>query len=385
MQPAILFQNGAGTVYLIDLPTSIQIGQNALSTLKSSLPLESPYLSTEPKGASRDAATAAIPLSERLYHESVQERISVALAKIRSHLQATDQGSFWCYPRRALITHTAPALSDSDSSSAAPVILSTTEVRTYFSSLRDLGGSVVRNLQSITAIVAVTNHGDFVIPPRSTFILASLKQGLPAFMSAREDVFHESPDFELILMDPPWSNRSVRHSGAYRTQENQIQDPFDEAARIIKRLCAPQGWVAVWITNKSAIRAMVLETLQAMDFCLQEEWVWIKTTIHGEPVTQLDGVWRRPYEILLLFQRGVSSKNTKRRIIAAVPDVHSRKPCLKVLLEELLPPNYRALELFARSLTAGWWSWGDEVLKFQHESQWADSHHSQISVTTRSV
>ncbi|KIW63718.1 hypothetical protein PV04_08701 [Phialophora macrospora] len=366
MQPTILFQNEAGTVYLIDLPTSIQNGQNGHCTLKSSGPLETPYPSTEPKGASRDAATAAISLSERLYHDSVQERISLALAEIRNHLNATEQGGFWCYPCRALITHAAPALSNSDSSSAVPVILSTTELRTHFSSLRDLRGNVVCNLRSATAVVAVTNQGDFVIPQRSTFILASLKQGSPAF-------FLESPEFELILMDPPWSNRSVRHSGAYRTQENQVQDPFNEALRIVKRSCAPQGWVAVWITNKSSIRAMVLATLQAMDLCLQEEWIWIKTTIQGEPVTQLDGLWRRPYEILLLFQRGVSSRDTKRRIIAAVPDVHSRKPCLKVLLEELLPPDYRALELFARSLTAGWWSWGDEVLKFQHESQWVDS------------
>ncbi|OCT44458.1 MT-A70/Methyltransferase [Cladophialophora carrionii] len=371
MQPTILSQNEAGTVYLVDLPTSIQNGQDALHALKSSEPLESPYPSTEPKGANRVAALAAISLNERSYHESVQESISRALAEIRTRLHATGQGGIWCYARRALITHAAPELSNSNSPSAAPVILSTTELRTQFSSFRDFSGSVVCNLRSAAAVVAVTSHGDFVIPPRSTFILASLEQGLSALLLAREYFLRDCPDFDLILMDPPWSNRSVRHAGAYRTQENQVQDPFDEALRIVKRLCAPQGWIAVWITNKSSIRAMVLETLQAMDLRLQEEWIWIKTTIHGEPVTQLDGVWRRPYEMLLLFQRGASSENTKRRIIAAVPDVHSRKPCLKMLLQELLPPEYRALELFARSLTAGWWSWGDEVLKFQHESQWA--------------
>ncbi|EXJ55251.1 hypothetical protein A1O7_08177 [Cladophialophora yegresii CBS 114405] len=373
MQPTILFQNEAGTVYLIDLPTSIQNGQDTVYTLKSSEPLEFPYLSTEPKGAKRHAALAALSLKERSYHASVQERISLALAEIRSHLQATGQGGIWCYPPHALITNAAPELSNSNYSPGPPVILSTTELRTHFSSLRDLAGNVVCNLRSAAAIVTVTSHGEFVIPPRSTFILASLEQGLPAFVLAREGFFRECPGFELILMDPPWSNRSVRHSGAYRTQENQVQDPFDEALRIFMRVCAPQGWLAVWITNKSSIRAMVLQTLETMDLHLQEEWIWIKTTIHGEPVTQLDGVWRRPYEILLLFQKGVSPKRMKRRIIAGVPDVHSRKPCLKMLLQELLPPDYRALELFARSLTAGWWSWGDEVLRFQHESQWADS------------
>ncbi len=56
--------------------------------------------------------------------------------------------------------------------------------------------------------------------------------------------------------------------------------------------------------------------------------------------------------------------------LSAVPDVHSRKPNLRQLFDEILPPGYAALEVFARNLTAGWWSWGDDVLHFQHTSHW---------------
>lgn len=112
---------------------------------------------------------------------------------------------------------------------------------------------------------------------------------------------------------------------------------------------------------------------------LEEEWIWIKTTVHGEPATELDSLWRKPYEVLLLGRApadalGVAehAENPKRRVIAAVPDLHSRKPCLKGFVEEYVPDphNYRALEVFARYLVAGWWSWGDEVFKYNWEGYW---------------
>ncbi len=36
------------------------------------------------------------------------------------------------------------------------------------------------------------------------------------------------------------------------------------------------------------------------------------------------------------------------------------------------PSDYQALEIFARNLTAGWWSCGDEVLKFNWEGCWTE-------------
>ncbi|KAJ9613383.1 hypothetical protein H2200_003325 [Cladophialophora chaetospira] len=377
MQQAILFRNEAGTIILFDVPASIQDGQDSTTTLRSWRALESPYPSTEPKGTKRETAMANISPNDHSYHESIQQHISRALNEIQEHLHAKDPGTSWCHPRHALITDTVVPIGIGGSSSTTPVVLSTTELRTSFPSLRDLEGSVVCNIESSMKIINITTVGAFFIPPRSTFILASLEQGLPALLSSQANFSLQTRRLDLILVDPPWSNRSVRHSGAYQTQENQGVDPFEQALHIMDMFGAPQGLAAIWITNKTSIRTQVLERLQFLGFFLHEEWMWIKTTSHGEPVTQLDGIWRRPYEILLLFRKNVHPVNAKRRVIAAVPDVHSRKPCLKELLEELLPPDYSALELFARSLTAGWWSWGDEVLKFQHESYWDDCERSQ--------
>jgi hypothetical protein len=63
----------------------------------------------------------------------------------------------------------------------------------------------------------------------------------------------------------------------------------------------------------------------------------------------------------------------KRRVIAAVPDIHSRKPCLKTLLEPYLVDSndYSALEVFSRYLVSKWMSWGNEVLKYNWDGYWA--------------
>lgn len=381
MSRALIYSNDAKTVILLDVPASLECGQQVPYVLKSSIALENPYPSTEPKGPKRDAAIEAIPINERTYHTSVQQDISSGLVQIRNYVYG--QSGAWCHARRALISQTdsiRPSrieLKDSlrpvsidASSTVVPVILSNTELRNKFPSSQSLQGTIVCNPRAEASVVEVKELGDFIVPPGSTFILGTLQQELPAFL-ALSHVSVIPKTFDLILMDPPWSNRSVRNASAYRTSEGQVEDPFQQAVHVMKDRLAPQGLVAIWITNKASIRSHVLHTLQALGLFLLEEWVWIKITARGLPVSQLDGVWRRPYEMLLLFRKGQSLKDSQRRVLAAVPDLHSRKPCLKFLLEDLLPTKYNAMELFARSLTAGWWSWGDEVLKFQHESQWA--------------
>ncbi|EXJ94325.1 hypothetical protein A1O1_02719 [Capronia coronata CBS 617.96] len=385
MPGSVIYSNQARTTILVDIPASIESGQRIPYRLKSAAALDDPYPSTEPRGSKRETALGAIPLHDRTYHESVQKDISSALTEIQDHLRGQGSPSYWCHGRHALLPNSERVLqamplapfrsspgSTGDLSLLAPVILSTTETQTRFSSIDCLRGVAVCNpSRDRTAVVETGDAGEFLIPAHALFVLASLEGGMAGFHSARQMLLPPPQQFHLIVMDPPWSNRSARRSGVYRTSEHQETDPFPEAMRIVKECLASRGWLAVWITNKVSVRKDVIDAVGLLNLHLHEEWVWIKTTARGVPVTVLDGVWRRPYEILLLFQEDRVCKVPRRRVIAAVPDVHSRKPSLKALLDELLPGEYHALELFARSLTAGWWSWGDEVLKFQHESQWS--------------
>lgn len=196
--------------------------------------------------------------------------------------------------------------------------------------------------------------------------------------SERSRFLKEAPMFDLIIMDPPWPNRSVRRKrGSYHTA-NDLDEIRSTLSLIpIASHLTPGGLVAVWITNK----ASVLELLTSPRGLFAEwgleligEWTWLKVTTAGEPTVDVNSTWRKPWERLLIARkRGAETRLSSRsRVIISVPDLHSRKPNLRPLFEDILPPGYRGLEIFARNLTAGWWSWGDEVLKFQQPEHWVE-------------
>ena len=150
-----------------------------------------------------------------------------------------------------------------------------------------------------------------------------------------------------------------------------------------------ESLAAIWITNAEKSRRAAYEALLGTGFDICEEWIWIKTTAGGQPVSLLEALWRKPYEILVIGRKkqtstdnrsesdllGIDPASIHRRVIAAVPDLHSRKPNLKVVFERLFfaSNSYSALEVFARNLTAGWWACGNEVLKFNSHDCWTKS------------
>jgi N6-adenosine-specific RNA methylase IME4 len=224
----------------------------------------------------------------------------------------------------------------------------------------------------------------FTIPPRSTFFLSDSTHSNAFRTSFREltDEYTLPRHFDLVLLDPPWPNRSAKRKGAY---QSYFSMPYIK--RMLLRMdldiyMEHNALVGVWITNKEALREHVLGPgglFETWNIGLIEEWIWIKTTTKGEPMFDIDTVLRKPYEILLLGRAAPNSWTTmthataiKRKVIAAVPDIHSRKPCLKELLESYMPDptDYSALEVFSRYLVSGWSSWGNEVLKYNWDHYW---------------
>ena len=359
-------------VVVLDLPRSIECAQSSPLQLRSATPPAEPYQSTEPKGRKLTEVLTGIDLAHWKQQREVGYAIGNALRQVKASLGLTNLP--WHHPRflkspsssteeadlnRGLDEITSP---DHLQISPPPIVLSSTESQNAFQGISDLQDAVVCNPGLRTCIEVGGNL--YHIPPKSTFILSTIVRGQQAF---NEIAGH----FDIILMDPPWSNRSVRRTQHYSTDESQPQSVFLSTLPILRDHLTARGIIAIWITNRQAVEDLVLSTMDTLGLHLQQEWVWAKITSQGEPVTDLDGVWRKPYEKVLLF--GHVEQAPSRRIILAVPDLHSRKPSLKCMFDELLPEGYQALELFARSLTARWWSWGDQVLHFQNASEWGSS------------
>ncbi|CBX92335.1 hypothetical protein IAQ61_006272 [Plenodomus lingam] len=224
----------------------------------------------------------------------------------------------------------------------------------------------------------------FTIPPHSTFFLSDSTHSDAFRTSFRRltDEYNLPRHFDLVLVDPPWPNRSAKRKGAYE-QVGGI--PFLKKMLLkmdMDTYLEHNGLVGLWITNKESLRRHVLGPgglFERWNVGLIEEWIWIKTTRQGEAMFDIDNGMRKPYEVLLLGRAAPNSWTrirhaavVRRRVIAAVPDVHSRKPCLKGLLEGfgLVSGEYSALEVFARYVVEGWMAWGNEAIKFNWEHYW---------------
>ncbi|CCU74347.1 unnamed protein product [Blumeria hordei] len=366
MEPCILYENESSTLFVIDIPTSIERVQgfhySTQSRLLSVEPLQRPYPSTEPSSSKKRSKFAEVPLQDLLLQKHLE--LAVCELKARSEIK-------WCLDRETrqqIETNIEEAKADG------------TKAGDFYSPLSNQAIGTVQN-SGCTILFLENYHATstriswagnyFRLPPRSTALLGPLSETIDTFVK-------QAPIFNLITIDPPWPNRSARRKADY-----QISYGLSEIKTLLLTIplaahCVDDGIVAVWVTNKPAFRSLLLSLFDHWGLSLAEEWVWLKITAQGEPMCKLTGLWRKPYEVLLIGCKNVASKKclqVKRRVILGVPDLHSRKPNMNQILEKsfgLKPGEYNGLEIFARNLSAGWWGWGNDILKFQDEKYWVD-------------
>ena len=434
----ILYQNTARTLTLLDIPTSIAHAQGTIDhscndQIYASPPLPMPYPSTEPKTekAKHNVLRKNPPADANA--DSLEALLRQGLREVAEHWHSKDN---WCLPRKVpplaserpskkrkvdddvdqvfspeeiksvhastavppaskvgsakehgiLSSITEPGLKIPDSEISVrtinePLILSSESTPKAYTcpSIQIIINKLVRNPYPSPLSLQCSGF-NYRIPPNAKFLLSKINEPTaPAFSIAALTMYpsHSASagpgQFDFILLDPPWDNRSVRRSASYTTMHDS--DPMAVLRAMLGQHIAPGALVACWITNRPSIRDTALEAFQAWNVQLTEEWAWLKTTVDGLPVNQIGGLWRKPYEVLLLGRKNSDENqgpdsDVRRRVIVAVPDLHSRKPHLKTLIKPFLPTTYRALEVFARNLTAEWWSWGDEVLKHNWDGHW---------------
>ncbi|KAK7502171.1 hypothetical protein BaRGS_00006535, partial [Batillaria attramentaria] len=180
--------------------------------------------------------------------------------------------------------------------------------------------------------------------------------------------------YDLIVLDPPWENKSVKRKKSYdMVGETALQQlPIPKLAR-------PGSLVALWVTNNDRLEEFAMEELfPAWRLHPVAKWHWLKVTQTGDMVTSLSEGHKRPFEVLLLGRVDSQQDSEQSRqknassgaavkdppqslVIISVPcSLHSKKVPLSEVLSPYLPENPRCLELFARNLWPGWTSWGRE-------------------------
>jgi N6-adenosine-specific RNA methylase IME4 len=370
MASCILYQNPDSTVILIDVPGSIEVAQGAVSQrLLSSKPMEHPFPSVEPKSEKARANIGTLSIEELL----LQKHIQLSL----DHLRGEWRGE-WCLPRQVKSVEAEnegsgrkrkrTAVKDKNTNVPTPpetpqaVATEAQEERFFRSSTAE-----------VTNISVGSDRNIVRIPSNSTVLCGDLNATIDIFQS-------HAPKFDLIILDPPWPNRSARRKKSYEISYGNHEIKALLSSLPLADHLTEDAFIGIWVTNKPAFRDMVLGEgglFEGWGAQLVEEWIWLKVTSAGEPISELASMWRKPYEILLVGRReAFPESDVKRRVLVGVPDLHSRKPNLKSIFEQVMKKEkYEALEIFARNLTSGWWAWGNEVLKFQSDECWIEADH----------
>lgn len=328
-RPSILFQSDDTSVVLLDIPRSLEEsqvlpGQLPTRRIYSDPPPAEPFPTPEPKdgGAARGAAAA---------HSWPQQCAAAQVADLM----------------------TAAVLQDA-----------LRQLADHYSGPFHLPRLAAPETQAASALPPCP-----IVPPGVNYLQGSIHD-------LRQTLLDTAPKFDLIVLDPPWPNRSARR----RTDKYATAASLPEIRELLTSIpvsahLAPDGLVAVWITNKASIPELLASpagVFASWGLELATEWTWVKITSSGEPLYDIDSLWRKPWEKLLIAKRrgARTPSDLRSRVIIAAPDIHSRKPSLRGLFQGVLGQNYAGLEVFARNLTAGWWSWGYEVLRFQEAAYW---------------
>lgn len=225
---------------------------------------------------------------------------------------------------------------------------------------------IIENATALARIVTLMGQ-KYLFPPKSSFLLSDI--------SCMQPLLDYNKKFDVIVIDPPWENKSVKRSNQYG-----YLSPWQIKEIPVPALAAPGCLVVTWVTNRQKHLHFVKNVLYPhWSVHGVVEWFWVKITKSGEFVFPLDSLHKKPYEVLVLgrVQRStevpLSISEDKalqipdHKLIVSVPcTLHSHKPPLTEILKEYTKPDVECLELFARNLQPGWTSWGNEVLRFQH-------------------
>ncbi|CAL1284802.1 unnamed protein product [Larinioides sclopetarius] len=200
----------------------------------------------------------------------------------------------------------------------------------------------------------------YVLPPQATFHLCDISN----------IVNLKGQKYDLIVLDPPWKNKSVRRQNRYETLccESLMDLPIDD-------LSHPECLIVMWMTNNSKQLNYIKEVLfPKWKVFNPVSWHWVKITQGGNLVHPIDWHHKKPYENLMLGRVSKSERKTssvkgidQNKIILSIPSsIHSHKPPLIEILKPYIPENANCLEIFARYLLPNWTSLGNEVLKLQN-------------------
>lgn len=187
---------------------------------------------------------------------------------------------------------------------------------------------------------------------RASVVRAAENAGPSRQVAWLDTLLKEGCRFGTIYADPPWQyeNRASRGAAENHYPTMSVQAI---AELPVAELAAAEAHLHLWTTNGFLFEAQ--RVIEAWGFNYKSCLIWIKPQLGN------GNYWRVSHEYLLLGTRGnlTFADRTQQSWIFADRTVHSAKPPVFRKLVEQTSPAPR-LELFARTQSQGWTSWGNQ-------------------------
>ncbi|XP_023576183.1 methyltransferase-like protein 4 isoform X2 [Octodon degus] len=152
---------------------------------------------------------------------------------------------------------------------------------------QDFFSRVIENSSSSSKMMTFMGQ-KYLLPPKSSFLLSDI--------SCMQPLLNCGKTFDVIVIDPPWQNKSVKRSNRY-----SYLSPLQIQQIPIPQLAAPNCLVVTWVTNRQKHLRFVKEELYpSWSVQILAEWHWVKIANTGEFVFPLDSPHKKPYEGLIL-------------------------------------------------------------------------------------
>jgi N6-adenosine-specific RNA methylase IME4 len=183
--------------------------------------------------------------------------------------------------------------------------------------------------------------------------------------------------FNVIIADPPWKfDDKLTMSSVKRGAESQYKGVLsvDDIVNIdVQSIVGDWGVLALWVP--SSMLSDGLRTMTSWGFRQTTTYVWGKTTKSGKIEFGMGRMFRGSHEIALIGTCGKPYANlqnkSQRSLIVdedlppdfelALNEMHSKKPQNLHNSFNLMFPDAKKLELFARRHTEGWTCTGNEL------------------------
>lgn len=183
--------------------------------------------------------------------------------------------------------------------------------------------------------------------------------------------------FSVVLCDPPWSHYGSPTKWAAAAKFYSLIEDDDLKMFPMRDILGRKAVVFMWCTSSSLARS--IDVLRAWNLYYRGvAFVWCKTRLNGAPIGA-QGVRPSITKPLTEFVIVGSTQERGRPLPLASEAIqqtvfapkgrHSEKPEAVQDAIDVMYPEMRKAELFARRVRSGWHCWGNDPSLCQHENQ----------------